>query len=224
MKKFLALFIILILPSALYVFLTAGKERSFVRLPYFGPKKVALTIKDNKASADTLFYQVIPFSFINESGENVTNTGLRGKIWTACFINDTDKHYAPSISTLFDRIEERTNLDTGLRLLTFFLDSAGRHELKTYSNKVHAGRRQIFLTGKGQSIREFAIDAFYKPLDSSYTKGFSKFFLVDKEGCIRGVYDALSIKETDRLVDEIGMLEAAYFIQNEKRNKSKTPD
>ncbi len=224
MKKFLILLTILIFPSALYVFLTAGKERSFVRLPYFGTKKIIRIAGNGKLQTDTAFYTIPPFNLFNSGGGKVTNETLKGRIWVASFIRQADTRTAPSISTLMDRVEERTNLDTTIRLVTFLLDSAGAGNPQAYAKMVHAGSRQIFLTGPGISVAAMAASSFYQPLDSSGAKGFNNFFLIDKEGCIRGIYNALSIKETDRLVDEISMLEAAYYIQNEKKNKNKEAD
>jgi protein SCO1/2 len=34
--------------------------------------------------------------------------------------------------------------------------------------------------------------------------------LIDKEGCIRGFYDGTSLKEMDRLADEVVVLAAEY--------------
>lgn len=224
MKKFFILLVILILPSALYVFLTAGKERSFVLLPYYGPKRIVNIKENGKLHADTAFYHIPWFIFTDSTRGKVSTDLLKGRIWAVCFIDSKDKQFAPSISTLMNRVDERTNLDTALRLVTFLLDSATQNDLIAYRRMVHAGRRQIFLSGDKEAVKNFAIDGFYQPLDSSFSKGFNNFFLVDKEGSVRGMYNALSIKETDRLVDEISMLEAAYYIQNEKKNKNKDLD
>lgn len=221
MKKFLVLLVILIFPSALYVFLTAGKERSFVKLNYYGPKRPIHINKDGKSITDTVYYHIPAFSFYDQHGTKVADNSLAGKIWVACFTSLADKQYTPSMSILMNRVEERTNLDTALRLVTFALDSANAATLATYANMVHAGKKQIFLGGNSAGEKQLATDGFYNPVDTSYSKGFTHFFLIDKEGCIRGIYSGLKIKDIDLLIDEIGMLEAAYFIQNERKNKDK---
>lgn len=221
MKKFLLLLVILILPSAFYVFLTAGKEKSFVRLPYYGPKRVINISVKGKIRPDTAFYHIPDFSFTDQHGTKISGNGLMGKIWVASFTELTDKKIAPSMAVLMNRVEERTNLDTALRMLTFALDSSNTGITSSYATMVHAGRRQLFLSGNSQVVKNLAIEGFYNPVDSSYSKGFVYFFLVDKEGCIRGIYNALKVKEVDYLIDDISMMEAAYYIQAQKKNKDK---
>jgi len=70
-------------------------------------------------------------------------------------------------------------------------------------------------------MNEFAINDFYQPVDTSYTNGFIHFFLIDREGCIRGIYNGLHVKDIDNLIDNIAMLEAAYAVQanHEKTEK-----
>lgn len=72
-------------------------------------------------------------------------------------------------------------------------------------------------------MNKFAIESFYQPIDSSYKNGFIHFFLIDRQGCIRGIYNGLHVKDIDKLIDNISMLEVAYYIQ-ENREKSKKGD
>lgn len=217
MKKALLLFFILIFPSAIYVILTVGKERSFVLLHYYGPKK-PFQINDNgKIKKDTGYYQVGDFKFTDQDGKVFSRADVDEKIWVACFVHLGDKKITPGMAVLMNRVEERTNLDTALRLITFTLDSEISKSIHDYEAMIHAGGRRIFLTGNAQQLSDYAINSFYKPVDSSYTNGFTHFFLIDKEGCIRGIYNGLHVKDADKLIDEIGMLEAYYFIKNEKK-------
>ncbi len=121
-KTFLLLFI-LIFPSAFYVYLTAGKENSFVRLPYFGPKHPIVVTEKEKQKKDTVFYSVPDYTFKNQSGNKLTSLSMRGRIWVCCFLHLKDTRLSPSMTTLMNRVESRTDLDTTLRLVTFALDS-----------------------------------------------------------------------------------------------------
>ena len=221
-KTFLLLFI-LIFPSAIYIYLTAGKENSFVRLPYYGPKRPIIITKDGKQKKDTIFYSVSDFKFMNQVGNAISFTSLRGRIWVCCFEHLEDPKVSPSEVILMNRIESRTDLDTTLRLLTFALDSESTNTLANYAQMVHAGKRQYFLTAGPGKMNEFAINKFYLPVDSSYANGFIHFFLIDREGCVRGIYNGLHVKDIDELIDNINMLEAAYSV-NENREKSKRDD
>jgi len=224
-KTFLLLFI-LIFPSAFYVYLTAGKEESFVRLPYFGPKHPLIINKDGKVKKDTIFYAIPEFKFSNQIGNKITALSMRHHIWVCCFEHLKDKNLSPSLTTLINRVESRTDLDTTLRLLTFALDSESTQTLSAYANMVHAGRRQYFLSADTGKMENFAKSAFYQPLDSSTKNGFVHFFLIDREGCVRGMYNGTHIKEVDELIDNISMLEAAYYVleNREKSKKGGEPD
>jgi protein SCO1/2 len=218
-KTFLLLFI-LIFPSAFYVYLTAGKERSFVLLPYYGPKHPIMV--NNKM--DTVYYGIPPFNFTNQNGNNISSLSLIGRIWVCCFEHLNDKMLAPSQAILMNRIEERTDRDSALRIITFALDSETSKSLSAYAQMVHAGKRQYFLSGGTGKVSDFAINAFYQPVDSSFKNGFIHFFLIDREGHIRGIYNGLHVKETDQLIDNISMLEAAYYVQQNREEGKKSDD
>ena len=218
-KKVFLLLFILIFPSAFYVYLTAGKEKSFVLLPYYGPKH-SIVVNGKK---DTIYYGVPDFSFISQSGQRIAKGSLFGRIWVCCFEHLADTKNSPSMTVLMNRVESRTDLDTTLRLVTFALDSASSNALAEYAKMVHAGKRQYFLSGNQGTVNDFAVSAFYQLVDSSYKDGFPHFFLVDREGHIRGIYNGMHVKEVDELIDNISMLEAAYYV-NQNREESKKND
>lgn len=148
---------------------------------------------------------------------------MLGRIWVCCFEHLKDKANSPSMAILMNRVEERTDRDSSIRLITFALDSESAQNLTDYAQMVHAGRKQLFLAGESKQVEDFAINAFYQPVDSSYKNGFVHFFLVDKEGHIRGIYNGLYVKDIDALIDNISMLEAAYYV-NQNREESKKND
>lgn len=218
-KKTFLLVFILIFPSAFYVYLTAGKEKSFVRLPYFGPKNLIVVAQKK----DTAFYHVPYFTFTEQTGNKISSASLKNRIWVCCFEHLGDTKVSPSMAILMNRVESRTNLDTTLRLLTFALDSESAKNLSDYAQMVHAGKRQLFISGDSNAVAQFAINGFYQPVDTSYKNGFVHFFLVDREGHIRGIYNGTHVKDADELIDNISMLEAAYYV-NQNREESKKED
>ena len=128
------------------------------------------------------------------------------------------------MAILMNRIESRTDRDTALRLVTFSLDSESTGDLNKYAQMVHAGKRQLFVAGNAAKMNAFAIDGFYQPIDSSYKNGFVHFFLIDREGHIRGIYNGTHVKDADQLIDNIGMLEAAYYVNQNKEESKKNDD
>ncbi len=222
-KKTLLLLFILIFPSAFYVYLVAGKEQSFVRLTLLRTQASYCYYRNGKTKTDTVFYSVPPFKFASQGGNTLNSTFLLGKIWVCCFEHLHDTKVSPSMAILMNRVETRTDRDTALRLITFALDFETSSSLSNYATMVHAGKRQIFLSGDSGMANNLAINAFYQPVDTSYKNGFIHFFLIDREGCIRGIYNGLHVKDVDNLIDNISMLEAAYSVK-ENHDKSKKDD
>ena len=188
-------------------------------LPYYGPKHPIMV----NGKKDTVFYGIPGFQFTGQNGNELKSGSLLGRIWICCFEHLKDAKISPSMAILMNRVENRTDLDTTLRLITFALDSTSSKDLAGYAQMVHAGKRQLFLSGSAAEMNDFAINAFYQPVDSSYKDGFMQFFLVDREGHIRGIYNGTHVKDVDRLIDNISMLEAAYYV-NQNREESKKND
>lgn len=188
-------------------------------MPYYGPKRPINLADKGKARVDTIFYHLPSFQFYDQDGKTVSNLSLLRKVWIAGFTSFNGKD-APSLAVTMNRIEERTNLDTGLRMVTFTLDSETAKSMADYATKIHvAGKRRIFLSGNKEQLNQLAADGFYRAVDTSTANGYIHYFLIDKEGCIRGIYNGLRLKDIDNLLDDINMLEAAYYIQNEKAHK-----
>jgi protein SCO1/2 len=224
LKKALILLFILVFPSAVYVFLAAGKEKSFIRLPYFGPKKVLHLTIDGKQKTDTAFYRVPAFSFYDQFNRSYSSGIFNNKIWVAYFVNIHDKEKAPAMAVLMNRIEERSDLDTALRMVTFTTDSESAQSMHDYAATIHAGARRIFFSGNAKDLNELAAEGFYQPTNTSYTAGYNSFFLIDKEGHIRGIYNGMQVKDIDRLIEEIGMMEAEYYVKNQVKEQKEGKD
>lgn len=206
------------------MFLVAGKEKSFIRLNYFGPKKVVHVTIDGKAKTDTAFYRIPGFSFYDQHGILSNPTSFNGRIWVAYFVNIHDKEKAPAMAVLMNRVEERSDLDSALRLVTFNLDSESAKSMRDYANTVHAGKRRLFFSGNAKDINDLAIEDFYKPTNMPYQAGFNYFFLIDKEGHIRGIYNGTMVKDIDRLIDEIAMMEAEYYVKDKRKLEKEGKD
>jgi len=180
-----------------------------------------LVVEEKK---DTSYYRIPDFEFTGQTGSIVNSTFFHNRIWVCCFQHLNDTKISPSMAILMNRIESRTDRDTALRLVTFALDSESTNNLNKYAQTVHAGKRQLFVAGNTAKMNAFAIDGFYQPIDSSYKNGFVHFFLVDREGHIRGIYNGTHVKDVDQLIDNIGMLEAAYYVNQNKEQSKKDDD
>ena len=104
---FLAL--ILILPSAIYIFLTSGKH-NFIHLPIVGPQ------------IDSTYYTIPDFAFPNQYGDTVTSKDYRGNIYVANFVFTTCPTICPVMT--FNLVKLHTlNLNQNIRTQNVIRDS-----------------------------------------------------------------------------------------------------
>ena len=193
-------------------------------MPYYGTKRPINIVEKGKARVDTVFYHIPNFKLYNQDGASFSNLSLLNKVWVAGFTSFSGKD-APSLAVTTNRLEERTNLDTGLRIVTFTLDSETAKSMTDYATKIHvAGKRRVFLSGNTEQLQQIATESFYKAVDTAYTNGYIHYFLIDKEGHIRGVYNGMQVKDVDRLVEEIGMMEAEYYVKNQVKEQKEGKD
>ena len=134
------------------------------------------------------------------------------------------------MAVLMNRVEERTDLDTTLKIINFTLDSESVKTLMDYANMVHAGKKQQFLSGSLVQLSvisgQLSDNLSQSATTDHYLLTTSHFLLIDKEGCVRGIYDGLYVKDVDGLISDISELETAYYIkeQHEKKHAGKEDD
>ena len=87
--------------------------------------------------------------------------------------------------------------------------------------KNHADNKKWnFVTGNKREIYDMARNGYFVtamkgdggPEDFIHSE---TFILVDKEKHIRGIYDGTNAKDVNRLIDEIHVLLAEYFVKRE---------
>lgn len=180
---------------------------------------------DGKTKTDTAYYQLPSFSFYNQAGSLLDPGAFNNKIWVAYFVDIHNKDKAPAMAVLMNRVEDRTDLDTALRLVTFTLDSESAKNMQDYANTIHgAGKRRIYLSGNTKDLNNVAIEDFYKPANLDYQLGFNYFFLIDRDHHIRGIYNGMHVKDIDRLIDEIAMMEAEYYVKDKRKEEKEGKD
>lgn len=220
-KKALVLFVLLLLPTLLYLVLTTGKH-NFVNLPYL--------ITD---SGDTA--QIPPFRFINQDGKIITNEDYKGKIYVADFFFTTCPGICKLMTANMLRLQEEFKKNEDFYLLSHTVNPERDtvETLRRYARDKGADTRNWnFVTGSKDSIYKIAEAYFANASPDSLAPGgflHSEFFiLVDKEGKIRcrkeddgnikAVYDGTSEAEMRKLKDDIKVLIAEYNLALKKNN------
>ena len=223
--KGLLAIIILILPTAIYVFLTYGKH-NFAHLPYVGPQ------------TDSTYHSIPDFAFVNQFNDTISQSDYEGNIYLANFVFTTCPTICPVMTYNMRRVQQKMAQYPNFKILshTVFPEYDTPEVLLEYANKMEADLSNWnFVTGNREDIYSIANSYFVNVMEDSTAQGgflHSEYFvLVDKEGRIRardddngnniGVYDGTDDYEVGLLIDDIKVLMAEYNLAKKDKNESK---
>ena len=107
MKKYKGILaaLILILPSAIYIFLTYGNH-NFIHLPYVG------------ATNDSTYHSIPDFSFVNQFGDSISQSDYEGNIYLANFIFTTCPTICPVMTFNMRRIQQKMKDYSGFKIIS----------------------------------------------------------------------------------------------------------
>ena len=205
---------ILILPSAIYIFLTTGKH-NFVHLPIVGPQ------------TDSTYHTIPDFAFPNQFGDTITSKDYKGSIYVANFVFTTCPTICPVMTFQMRRVQQKFEEYPNFMILSHTVNPAydSPEVLLEYAENMQADLQNWnFVTGTKESIYSMAPSYFVNAMEDGEAPGgflHSEYFvLVDKEGRIRsreddngniiGVYDGTDVYEVGLLIDDIKVLMAEY--------------
>ena len=108
--------------------------------------------------------------------------------------------------------------DDSIKILSFSIDPVRDSVavLKAYAGKYGAiNGKWHFLTGEKEAVFKLAMEGFMLSASEDRTNPDNfdhspKLVLVDKQGWVRGFYDATDALEVDRLITEINVLKDIY--------------
>ncbi len=226
-KKVGLLFILLLFPSLLYIFLITGKH-NFAHLAHVTYVDES-GIQQNRPAPQ--------FKLVNQNGDTLTNEDLKGKVYVADFFFTT----CPSIcidmtqnmKELYGKFGERE--DFAMLSISINPDTDSIPVLKDYATERGIDYDNWnFVTGEQDVIFELAYGFLSNAVkDENEPGGYAHsghFILVDKEGNIRSredeqgnviaAYDGTSYAVVKReLMDDIKVLFAEYQLEKKDRSK-----
>ena len=192
-RKGLFVFLILLLPSLLYVFFAVSKA-NFRKLPYHGPKAVRDTVISGQVQKDTVYY-TIPSFHITLNGEQRKSTELlKDTIYIALFIDKWDKGLVEQLQGLAE-YAVRKKEDLELMHFIFFTP------LDTLAPKGAFSPGDSLGLDKGSSTTlQFRRDVYdtlktwyFVPVNGLKFRHTKLAVLVDGKGRIRGYHDTGSV-------------------------------
>ena len=228
LKKFGVLFIILVLPSLIYVFFSSGRHH-FMSLPYYGEREgTRKVIVDGKEKTDTIYHSIPAFSFTDQDGRTITEKDFDSSIYVADFFFATCQTICPKMNSQMKRLQDRMKDYPNFKLISHTVNPRQDtvEALKAYAERVQADTANwYFVTGDKQSIYDIAVKGYLVAAeeDAQVQGGFlhsPMIVLIDKEKHIRGFYDGTSVVSVDSLIEDIKVLYAEYYAkQSAAKNK-----
>ena len=209
------LFLILILPSMVYFYVTKGYN-NFIKLEVIG-------------NAD---HKIPNFSFINQHNDIVIQDSLKGYIYVTNFFFTTCPTICPVMTKNMAYVQRKLSVYPGIKFLSHTVDPINDtpERLLEYVNDLKSKNIDInlsnwdFVTGSKEDLYDIAKSYFVNvSADSLAPGGFlhSEYFvLIDKEGRVRsgidkhknvvGVYDGTNDAQMKDLINDVQVLLAEY--------------
>jgi len=155
---------------------------------------------------------IVPdFQLTDQNGQSFGSQQLRGKIWIADFIYTTCPRPCPMISSRMSETQKPLR-DTDVELVSFSVDPEHDNPavLRNYASRLNAQPgRWHFLTGNKDVIYRLSIDGFKLAAAKNGETGpihSTRMILIDRDGVIRGYYDATDADAVTRLLADANHL------------------
>lgn len=182
----------------------------FYNTPDFTPQWLAANDKDYSS-----VHTIAHFQLINQQGKIVTNKNVQGKIYVANFFFTKCTGICPKMNNNLKKVAEVFKTNPNLIILSHTVmpeaDTVARLEEYGKKEKIDPEKWWL-LTGNKDEIYKLARQSYFVDEEFGYNRSSNDFLhtenavLVDREGRIRGVYNASLALEMDKLAEHINLL------------------
>lgn len=212
----------------MYVLLATGEEK-FALVPIYGKRVPNYEVNiEGDTLVDTTYHTIPDFSLINQFGEPIDRSAMKGKICVTDFIFTNCQTICPKMSENLAQVQYRfVEKSDKVALFSFTIDPENDtpEVLADYAVRLKAKHPQWqFITGDQQEIFQLANKGFLINAEEG-DGGAEAFFhsnrlvLTDTEGRIRGMYDGTDAAAVVRLAEDIRALEFDAFRPKKDRKK-----
>ena len=185
--------------------LTQGRKNIFVKLPHYGPSQFN--------GKDSTFYVLPDFKFVNQSNEVISNTTIKNKIYVIGMANFNSNQANQIAAQLYRAQDKLSYLKKDFKIVTVLneIPSDTLNNLKAFAEKVHAETKiwQIVAGNQQELLSIFNQNTLFNDKPVSFVNDM-ELLLIDRNNQIRGRYNGGSLKEVNRLIDEVVVLAAEY--------------
>lgn len=218
MKRVFIFVIIFVIGVMVSYFMINQNQKSKHKLKVYNPIDVKAEMVDSLMQGKGYGHRVGNFSFLNQDGEEISLTNIKGSIFVAEYFFTTCGTICPTMNKQMQRVQKAYLNNEQVKILSFTVDPEVDTvaQMKNYADGHGAKKgKWHFLTGDKDKLYQLARKSFFvlKPAEAENQGDANSdfihtnnFVLVDKELRIRGYYDGTSIKEVDHLIEDIQLL------------------
>jgi len=152
-------------------------------------------------------------SLVNENGRPVQLASMKGSVTVYDFIFTSCRGTCPIMTNNMRALTKQIDKDAPVRFVSISVDPSRDtpRVLAEYAKRVRNDDRWMFLTGRREDIVKLSVDGFKLAAGDPGPGGdpllhSSKFAVADKEGVIRGYYDATDGAATAEVAKVVGSL------------------
>jgi protein SCO1/2/putative membrane protein len=163
-------------------------------------------------------YPVADFALTERSGKTIHRDDLKGKVWVASFIFTCCNQACPQITRSMADLQDHLAGREGVLLVSFSVNPTvdDPATLRAYADSHGADpERWLFLTGEEALIYRLIRDSFHLHVEQNQGKERTpgnevmhspRLVLVDRQGQVRGYYDATQPEEVAQLRQRLAVM------------------
>jgi protein SCO1/2 len=183
------------------------------RLPIYSPVDVNPLLVDASMQHIRKNHTIASFDLINQNGEKVTAKTFEDKIYVTDFFFTRCGTICPIMTSNMEVVQKEFLNDPEILLLSHSVTMDSVSVLKDYADaKGVLPNKWHLVTGTKKEIYKLARKSYFAVLDEGdggdqdfiHTE---QFVLIDKKKRIRGYYDGTDLKDVQRLISDVRVLQ-----------------
>lgn len=187
-----------------------SEELPFYQDPSFEP----YWLSDGMVDIQSV-HQIPPFSFTDQSGNTITDSDFKNKIYVAGFFFSTCPGICPAIRSKLIKVQQAFSNDDKVKIVQHSIRPTTDtiEILQAYALKNGINNEQWYLlTGDQEAIYRIAKQAYFASEDLGNVQKNQDFLhtesllLIDQNKHIRGIYNGLNSASVDYLIKDIHTL------------------
>ena len=200
-----------------FFFVSCEKEPKKETLPYYNSADFTPNWYTENQLDTLKLHKIANFKFTDQDEKIVSNETVKGKIYVANFFFTVCPSICPTMTQNLLAVQKAFKDNNAIVMLSHSVMPATDNValLKKYANrwKIETQKWHL-LTGEKEQIYTLARQSYFAEKEIGLQKEKNEFlhtenvFLIDKQGYIRGVYNATLALDVENLINDVKVLQS----------------